>query len=178
MGLKNPWGEEPRLPGMVRGRLVWLPLLGDGLWVELIAVGASLLHFPEDVGLPLDAGKQRAVECLDDKSLRSLHKEPGSQAVGILETGLVVRIVVLDAVARIDDTLGYHRQDCIDVLLWRRLEEGAALQVLLILEGELCIEPRKVAPQKGIRILHGGNPMTGKLNRQSALEGAVEPFDP
>ena len=104
VGLEHFRGEEPRPPGMVRGRLVLLLSLADRsrFGVELLAVGASLLHFPEDVQLLLDAGEQRAVEGLHDKSLRALLEVPGSQAVRILETGLVIHIMVLDAVARVD----------------------------------------------------------------------------
>ena len=48
VGLELFRGEEPRPPGMVRDRLVLLLSLADRgqFGVELLAVGASLLHFP------------------------------------------------------------------------------------------------------------------------------------
>lgn len=97
-----------------RGRL---PLTGcrSLLGVEFLAVAAPFLHLPEQVYLILDAGQQRPVEGLDDEGLGVLGEKPGALGGRILCIGLVVGVVVLDAVARIDDPVGDHRQDCIDV---------------------------------------------------------------
>jgi len=71
----------------------------------------SLFDFRQDVELLLDAGDQRPVEGLDDTGLGALDEERRAQAARMLNTGLVVCIVVLDAAARIDDALQDHRQD-------------------------------------------------------------------
>ena len=85
--------------------------------------------------------------------------------------------MVLDAVPRVDGSPCDHSQDCIDLSLRRSLQEGAGLKILVVLEGELCIELGQVFPEEGIRRFHSSDPMAGKLHRKTALEGPVEPFN-
>ncbi|MPM45235.1 hypothetical protein SDC9_91921 [bioreactor metagenome] len=162
--------------GCRRGRL---PLSGcrSLLGVELLAVAAAFLHLPEQICLILDAGQQRPVECLYDEGLGVLGEKPGVRGRGIQCVRLVVGVVVLDAVARIDDAAGDHRQDCVDVGLGGGLQESAAGDILLILERELSIEAGEIVPQEGVCPLHGGDSVAQELDRETALKREVKAFN-